>query len=147
MGILGRSLGSCLSLLTTAHEPLIRAQALNHISPHFADVVWRGLSTRHVREGLNGNIELDLLRSLWRPISPRWYLDRLRDRKTLLVYARYDLTFPVDLSEDLVQAFRDEQLPFELSVLRCGHYTTGKAPFKFIDGWILTKFLKRALSS
>src|SRR5436853_643486 len=46
IGILGTSLGSCLSLLTTAHEPLIRAQALNHISPHFADVVWRGLSPR-----------------------------------------------------------------------------------------------------
>ena len=107
IGILGSSLGSCLALLTTAHEPLIRAEALNHISPHFADVVWRGLSTRHVREGLDGHIELDLLRTLWRPISPRWYLERLRDRKTLLVYARYDLTFPPDLSEDLVAAFRD----------------------------------------
>src|SRR5262245_21501539 len=32
IGILGSSLGSCLALLTTAHEPLIRAQALNHIS-------------------------------------------------------------------------------------------------------------------
>ena len=36
--------------------------------------------------------------TLWKPISPRWYLERLRDRQTLLVYARYDLTFPVDLS-------------------------------------------------
>ena len=50
IGILGTSLGSCLALLTTAHEPRIRAQALNHVSPWFADVVWRGLSTRHVRE-------------------------------------------------------------------------------------------------
>ncbi len=63
IGILGTSLGSCLALLTTAHEPLIHAEALNHISPYFADVVWRGLSTRHVREGLDGHIELDLLRS------------------------------------------------------------------------------------
>ena len=94
IGILGTSLGSCLALLTTAHEPLVRAEALNHISPHFADVVWRGISTRHVRDGLDGHIDLDLLRELWKPISPRWYLDRLRDRKTLLVYARYDLTFP-----------------------------------------------------
>jgi hypothetical protein len=145
IGILGTSLGSCLALLTTAHEPLIKAEALNHISPHFADVVWRGLSTQHVREGLDGHIELDLLRTLWQPISPRWYLDRLRDRQTLLVYARYDLTFPVDLSEDLVQAFRDLRVPHEVAVLRCGHYSTGKAPFKFVDGWILTRFLKRAL--
>lgn len=147
IGILGTSLGSCLSLLTTAHEPLIRAEALNHISPHFADVVWRGLSTVHVREGLNGHIDLDLLRSLWKPISPRWYLERVRDRKTLLVYARYDLSFPVDLSEDLVREFRERGIPHEVAVLRCGHYSTGKAPFKFVDGWVLTRFLKRALLS
>jgi dienelactone hydrolase len=147
IGILGTSLGSCLSLLTTAHEPLIRAQALNHISPYFADVVWRGLSTRHVRAGLDGHIELDLLRALWKPISPRWFLERLHDRKTLLVYARYDLTFPVDLSEDLVRAFRDLGVPHEVAVLRCGHYSTGKTPFKYVDGWVLTRFLKRALST
>jgi hypothetical protein len=146
IGILGSSLGSCLSLLTTAHEPLVRAQALNHISPYFADVVWRGLSTEHVRQGLNGHIGLDGLRRLWRPISPQWYLDRVRDRQTLLVYARYDLTFPVDLSEDLVREFRRRGIPHEVAVLPCGHYSTGKTPFKFIDGWILTRFLKRALS-
>jgi hypothetical protein len=145
IGILGTSLGSCLALLTTAHEPLVRAQALNHISPYFADVVWRGLSTRHVREGLDGHIDLDLLRALWAPISPRYYVDRLRDRRTLLVYALYDLTFPLDLSRALVQAFDDEQVPHELAVLRCGHYSTGKAPFKFVDGWILVRFLRRAL--
>ena len=147
IGILGTSLGSCLALLTTAHEPLIRAQALNHISPYFADVVWRGISTRHVRDGMDGHIELDLLRALWAPISPRCYLERVRDRRTLLVYARYDLTFPVDLSEDLVAAFREHQVPHEVAVLRCGHYSTGKTPFKFIDGFVLTRFLKRALSS
>ncbi|MBI3400673.1 MAG: abhydrolase domain-containing 18 [Acidobacteria bacterium] len=147
IGILGTSLGSCLSLLTTAHEPLIKAQALNHISPHFADVVWRGLSTRHVRDGLDGHIDLDFLRALWRPISPRWYLERLRDRRTLLVYARYDLTFPVDLSRDLVHAFAELNVPHEVAVLPCGHYSSGKAPFKFLDGWILTRFLKKQLTA
>jgi len=147
IGILGSSLGSCLALLTTAHEPLVRAEALNHISPYFADVVWRGLSTEHVRQGLDSHVELDTLRALWKPISPRWYLDRLRDRRTLLVYARYDLTFPVDLSEDLVREFREMNVPHELAVLPCGHYSTGRAPFKYVDGWILTRFLKRSLTS
>ena len=145
IGILGTSLGSCLALLTSAHEPLIHAAAFNHISPQFADVVWRGLSTRHVREGLYGKVDLELLRLLWKPISPQWYLDRLHHLKTLLVYARHDLTFPVDLSEDLVQAFREHGLPHEVAVLGCGHYSTGKAPFKFVDGWILTRFLKNML--
>jgi dienelactone hydrolase len=145
IGILGTSLGSCLSLLTTAHEPLIAAQALNHISPFFADVVWRGISTRHVREGLEGSIDLERLRNLWKPISPHWFLDRVRNRRTLLVYARYDLTFPPDLSESLVRDFRDRQVPHEVAVLRCGHYSTGKTPFKFVDGWVLTRFLRRNL--
>ena len=98
-----------------------------------------------MRDGLEGHIELDLLRTLWSPISPRGYLERLRDRQTLLVYARYDLTFPVDLSEDLVRGFRELNIPHELAVLRCSHYSTGKAPFKFVDGWILTRFLKKTL--
>ena len=62
IGIVGTSLGSCLAMLTSAHEPLIRAQALNHVSPWFADVVWRGLSTQHVRHGLDGHIDLERLR-------------------------------------------------------------------------------------
>jgi dienelactone hydrolase len=145
IGILGTSLGSCLALLTTAHEPLIRAEALNHISPYFADVVWRGLSTEHVRQGLDGHVDLDALRALWKPISPQWYLERLRDRQTLLVYAKYDLTFPVDLSESLVREFRQRGVPHEVEVLPCGHYSTGKAPFKYWDGWVLARFLRRAL--
>jgi hypothetical protein len=145
IGILGTSLGSCLALLTTAHEPLIRAQALNHVSPHFADVVWRGLSTQHVRRGLDGAIDLDTLRDLWRPISPYWYLDRIADRRTLLVYARYDLSFPVDLSRDLVRAFARHGAPHDVRVLPCGHYSTGKTPFKFLDGWVLTRFLRKSL--
>ena len=145
IGILGTSLGSCLSLLTAAHEPLIRAQALNHVSPWFADVVWRGLSTRHVREGLNGVIDLDRLRHVWRPISPFSYLDRVRNTRTLLVYARYDLTFPVALSRLLVEEFRRRRIDHKLLVLPCGHYSTGVTPFKWMDGLALCRFLSREL--
>jgi dienelactone hydrolase len=145
IGILGTSLGSCLAMLTASHEPRIKAQALNHVSPFFADVVWRGLSTRHVREGLEGHIDLETLRHLWRPISPWSYLDRARATQTLLVYAKYDLTFPVDLSRMLVDEWGRRGLPHEVSVLPCGHYSTGSAPFKFIDAYVLTTFLRRNL--
>ena len=145
IGILGTSLGSCLALLTAAHEPLIKAEALNHVSPWFADVVWRGLSTQHVRQSLDGNIELDELRDLWRPINPWSYLDRVRDKKTLLVYARYDLTFPVDLSRILVDEFARKEIPFEVAVLPCGHYSTGVAPFSYLDAFTLIRFLRRSL--
>jgi hypothetical protein len=145
IGILGTSLGSCLAMLTSAHEPRIRAQALNHVSPWFADVVWRGLSTRHVRESLEGNITLDELRELWRPINPWSYLDRVGHTRTLLVYARYDLTFPVDLSRILVDEFARRALPHEVSVLPCGHYSTGIAPFSYLDAYVLISFLRRNL--
>jgi hypothetical protein len=145
IGILGTSLGSCLSLLTTAHEPLVRAQALNHVSPYFADVVWRGISTAHVRQGLDGHVTLDELRRLWMPISPQYYLERVKDRRTLLVYALYDLTFPLDLSRQLVKDFRLRRIPHEVSVLPCGHYSTGVAPFKYLDGFTLIRFLMKNL--
>jgi hypothetical protein len=145
IGILGTSLGSCLAMLTAAHEPRIRAQALNHVSPWFADVVWRGLSTRHVRQGLDGHIDLERLRHLWQPISPFSYLDRVRQTETLLVYAAYDLTFPVDLSRALIEEFQRRRLPHETAMLPCGHYSTGSVPFKFLDGYLLTRFLLRKL--
>jgi hypothetical protein len=140
IGIMGTSLGSCLSMLTMAHDARLRAGAFNHVSPYFADVVWRGVSTRHVREGLEGRITLDALRDYWMPISPWPFIDRVRGRQTLLVHARYDLTFPVDLSEMLIAEFQRRGVAPQTALLPCGHYTTGKTPFKFIDGYYLIKF-------
>ena len=145
LGLLGTSLGSCLSLLTACHEPLVRAQALNHVSPYFGDVVWRGLSTEHVRQGLDGHVTSEDLRELWAPISPWSFLDRLKNTQTLMVYAMYDLSFPVDLSKELIAEMRRRGNPLEVSVLPCGHYSTGAAPFKYLDGWYLGKFLATRL--
>lgn len=145
LGLLGTSLGSCLSFLTTTHEPLVRAQALNHVSPFFGDVVWRGLSTEHVRRGLVGHLDIDQLRQLWRPISPWSYLDRLHDKQTLMVYAKYDLSFPVDLSLQLINEIKRRGYALQVSVLPCGHYSTGVAPFKYLDAFYLGKFLATRL--
>jgi hypothetical protein len=145
IGILGTSLGSCLSMLTAAHEPLIRAAALNHVSVYFADVVWEGLSTAHVREGLDGHIDLERLRRVWMPISPCPFVPRVRGKQILLVYARYDLTFPPALSKKLVAEFDRHSVPYELTVLPCGHYSSGLTPFKWMDGLALCRFLSRNL--
>jgi hypothetical protein len=145
IGIVGTSLGSCLSMLTMAHEPRLKAGAFNHVSPYFADVVWSGLSTAHVRAGLEGHVDIERLRRMWMPISPWPYVERVRGRSVLLIYARYDLTFPVPLSKKFVDRFRQLEIPHQTAVLPCGHYTTGKSPFKFIDGYHLTRFLVKAL--
>ena len=145
IGIMGTSLGSCLAMLTMSHEPRIVAGAFNHISPYFTDVVWRGLSTQHVRAGLEGRIGLDDLRRCWMPISPWPFIPRVRGRKLLLIYARFDSTFPVDLSRRFIAEFRRQNIPHRLAALPCGHYTTGKAPFKFIDAYHLTRFFVKKL--
>ena len=132
-------------MLTAAHEPRLTAAALNHISPYFADVVWSGLSTHHVREGLDGHIDLTRLRRIWMPISPYPYLDRMRGKRLLLVYARYDLTFPVDLSQNARQRVPASRNRTPAAVLPCGHYSTGVTPFKWLDGLTLCRFLSRNL--
>ncbi len=145
IGIMGTSLGSCLAMLTMSHDARIRVGAFNHVSPYFADVVWRGISTRHVRAGLDGHIDLEALRRIWMPISPWPFISRVRDRQVLMVYARYDFTFPVDLSRAFLAEFARQGIGHETTVLPCGHYTTGKAPFKFLDGYALTKFFVKKL--
>ena len=102
---------------------MLRAAALNHVSPYFADVVWEGLSTRHVREGLEGT-STSHLRRLWLPISPQTYLERARHARAARL-REYHLTFPLALSTALVHEFRSRELPHEVSVLPCGHYSTG----------------------
>lgn len=145
VGILGTSLGSCLAMLTMSHDPRIKAGVFNHVSPYFADVVWRGISTRHVRAGLEGHISLDLLRELWMPISPWPFIDRVRGRAIRLIYALWDETFPVDLSLKFLAEFDRRAVPHDVARLPCGHYTTGRAPFKYLDGYYLTQFLVKSL--
>jgi len=111
------------------------------VSPFFGDVVWRGLSTEHVRKGLEGHVDMEELRHLWRPISPWSYLERVRGKQTLLVYAKYRPHLPLDLSQLLIDEFGRRGIPIEVGMLPCGHYTTGEAPFKYLDGWYLGKFL------
>jgi len=79
------------------------------------------------------------------PISPHAYVERVRDRRTLLLYARYDLTFPVHLSRNMVDEFNRRGVPHELAVIPCGHYTSGVTPFKYLDAYRLASFLLRNL--
>ena len=136
VGILGTSLGSCLSMLTAAHEPLIAAAALNHVSPYFADVVWEGLSTTHVRAGPRGPHHARRAAPLWLPISPQPFLERMRRTATLMVYARYDLTFPV-----AAVAAADPRLPRARPAARewspCPAATTAPASRRS-SGWTAT---------
>ena len=61
------------------------------------------------------------------------------------MYSSYDLTFPVDLSRVLIDEFARRKLPHEVAELPCGHYSTGVAPFSYLDAYVLVRFLRRCL--
>jgi hypothetical protein len=147
IAILGSSLGSCVAFIAAAHEPRIQAGVFNHISTYVSDVVWTGISTQHVRQGFEGSITQDELRNYWSIISPASYLHRMTARKlkSLLVWARYDTTFLPEFSAQVLQSFRDLQLPHRVKELPCAHYTTGEFPFKWMDGLAMCRFLRSEL--
>jgi hypothetical protein len=146
-GILGTSLGSCVAFVAAAHDLRVSAGVFNHVSMYFSDVVWTGLSTQHVRQGIEVAVNQDQLRNYWRPISPASYLDRMtrRDMHALLIWARHDSTFLPEYSLQVLDGFRTRNLRHEVFCLPCGHYTTGQFPFNWMDGLVMCRFLGRCL--
>jgi dienelactone hydrolase len=149
LGIVGTSLGSCYAFLAAAHDPRIRVAAFNHASTYFADVVWHGQSTRHIRAGLEAKIDADRLRQLWAAISPMSYFDQFSryPRKSLVIYAEYDLTFLPESSREIVAEFARHRLDHKVVVMPCGHYTIGETPYKYMDGWQIASFLRTAFDA
>jgi hypothetical protein len=148
IGIVGTSIGSCTAFLTFVHEPRINAGVFNHVSGYFADVVWHGISTRHVRAGFGEHLTIEQLREYWTPISPLPFIDRLKNmpaRPMRFIAARYDLTFPVDLSRNVIAEVRRHNIPLDVAWLPCGHYTSGEKPWVFLDGWKIATFLRKHL--
>ncbi len=147
LAILGTSLGSCVALITMAHDPRLKLSVQNHISPYFADVVWSGISTRHVRTGLERHIMLEDLRQIWMPISPKAYFKKLvgTGKTSLLIHALYDHSFLPHLTQQVLQDYQDLQLPHSTFALRCGHYTSGVFPFNIMLAYVMCNYLCKNL--
>lgn len=147
LGIVGTSLGSCYAFITSAHDKRLRANVYNLFALYFADVVWTGLTTRHIRQGLEGKIELGQLRDAWEVINPCSYLDRYAtfDKKSLFIYGSCDTTFLPEYSETMIEMAKQRNIPHKLVVFPCGHYTLGRFPFNLMDGFQICSFLLRSL--
>jgi hypothetical protein len=147
IAILGTSIGSCVANITMAHDDRLKVSVQNHVSPYFADVVWTGISTRHVRAGLEGHVSLEDLRKIWLPISPKAYLNKFvgKDKSSLLVHALYDHSFLPRLSRQVLQDYRTLGLRHSVFTLHCGHYTSGELPFSFILGYAMCNYLRKNL--
>ncbi len=140
------SLGSCYAFLAAAHDSRIEVAAFNHASTYVADVVWHGQSTRHIRQGLESQLDIDRLRALWLAVSPMSYFEKFArwKRKSLIIYAKYDLTFLPEFSRQVVAEFERHELDHKVVALPCGHYSLGEAPYKYMDGWHLASFIGKA---
>jgi hypothetical protein len=147
LGIVGTSLGSAYAFLSSAHDDRLTVNIFNHCSTQFADVVWTGLSTQHIRQSLEPVISLERARAVWAAITPTSYIHKFagKQKKSLLIYGAYDTTFLPEFSKQVVTGFRELGLDHAVRALPCGHYTMGESPFKFLDGFHICAFLKREL--
>ncbi len=148
IGIVGTSIGSCVGFFAFTHDMDIDTAVFNHVSGYPADVVWHGLSTYAVKEGIGDNLTLDELREYWLPISPMAYIERLSKlppRPQRYIYTLYDLSFPVGLSRDTINALRRHKIKHSTSVIPCGHYTLGQKPWVYYDGYKIVSFLRKHL--
>ena len=146
IGIAGTSIGSCVAFLLFAHDERVRAGVFNHVSSYFGDAVWEGITTAHVRRGLETALSREEVRACWLAISPNSYAHRMADsRRRLLISARYDLSFPFELSQLLFDECDRNGVNFDRSVVPWGHYTMGEAPFKYYDGYLIVNYLRKHL--
>jgi len=147
IGVVGSSIGSCVSWLAFIHDSRLETGVFNMVSSWFGDVVWRAITTSHVRAALEPHLTASEVREAWSAISPAWHVDRLLTvrRRALLISARYDLTFLPDLTDIFVNDVERQGVPVEKRYLPCGHYTIGRSPFKYLDAWHMVSYLRREL--
>lgn len=148
VGLVGTSIGSCVGFLSFVHDRHIEAGVFNHVSSYFADVVWKGLSTYHVKESIQKAVELEDLRRYWLPISPAGYMEKLGaqpPRPQRYIYTLYDLSFPIELSRQTLALLKENNIRHSRTALPCGHYTLGEKPWVYLDGYKIVSFLRKNL--
>jgi hypothetical protein len=119
LGLVGISLGACYGFLAAAQDLRLEVNVFSHLGTSFADIVWTGISTRHIREGLESGIDLNRLRALWQLISPVSYVTHFAeaDRQSLFIRAKYDTTVAPIFSQRLMDAARQHRWPHREVVL------------------------------
>ncbi len=145
VGLVGSSIGSCVSWLAFIHDTRFAAGVFNMVSSWFGDVVWRALTTTHIRRALEAEMTAEEIREAWKTISPAAYANRLVNirRPALCISNKYDLTFLPDLSEIFLDDCRRHGVPAKIKYLNCGHYTIGRTPFKYVDAFHIINFFRR----
>jgi hypothetical protein len=131
LGVIGVSIGSSIASIVAALEPEVKAVALLLMADDFAEVVWTGSATTHVKNSLCRRFTLEQVCSCWSVISPRTYAARLK-RNILIVSGILDTVFIPELTRKYVTRLTDLRLQPRWVRLGCGHYTLAVPPYSWI---------------
>jgi hypothetical protein len=145
VGVIGTSIGSCVSWLAFIHDRRLAAGVFNMVSSWFGDVVWRALTTSHIRRNLETELTAEEVREVWKTISPSAHTAKLAGlrRPALLISTKYDLSFLPDLAQIFFDDCERHGVPARKVFLPCGHYTIGRTPFKHLDAFHIINFFRR----
>jgi pimeloyl-ACP methyl ester carboxylesterase len=145
--VVGLSLGSCVAALVAAFEPHVKSTVLLLSAGDFAETVWTGRATRHIRKAVEGHISLVELKRVWSIISPSTFITRFRQNESrlLMINGQIDRVVPLDLTARFVEELRASGVELRWRVLPCGHYTLGVFPFSIVSVVLSIAFLRKEM--
>lgn len=132
--VVGVSLGSCVAAVVAATSDVVDRAALLLTAGDFGSVVLTGRATRHIERNLRGQIEPDLVRAAWEPISPNTYVVELARRQIplLSVSGSRDRVVLPELTRQFEAKLHDAGARLQSVRLSCGHYTLSRFPFNVL---------------
>ena len=144
VGLLGVSLGSCVAGLAAAHHLRIRKSALILTAGDFAEVVWTGRATRHVKRAIEVHATLKQIQDVWSIISTEPFAAQLarRDHRCLIISGKRDQVVKPCLTSRFIERLREEKALFAWRRLGCGHYSLGMFPFNVVTFLMVAGFFR-----
>jgi len=116
--VFGTSLGTVLATLVANESSEITKVILNTTGADTAISVW---SWDNVVPGfkkalLEQNLTLEKLTHYWRPISPRFHMDKLQGKKLLIYLAKNDQIIPYSQGEALIQKCKEYNYNYQVII-------------------------------
>ncbi|MGJ5040646.1 alpha/beta hydrolase family protein [Bradyrhizobium sp. HKCCYLRH1062] len=147
LGIIGVSVGSSIGSIVAALDSRVSAAVLILMADDFAEVVWTGSATAHVKSSLERRFTFEDVRTAWAVISPATYAKRLSRRlnSALIISGRHDAVFIPQSTRRYVERLSTHGLNPAWIRFGCGHYTLRLFPYSVLTVMNTITFLRRQL--
>jgi hypothetical protein len=145
IGLIGISLGSCVAGLVAAHDLRVYASALILTAGDFAEVVWTGRATRHIRAAFAADTTLEPIRNIWSIISTEAYVNQISkmQHRCLVISGNRDRVVLPYLTQRFIDKLRNAGVIYSWHEFGCGHYSLGRFPFNLMTFLMLMRFFRR----